>query len=129
MPDKRYKRKDGKRCLRCWRNRLKHGNKLKKQKVKIHMLTKCCPERNYLRINGTVHSKTKYREKQFRKNDFVTRNQYKLKITPSKIYMKEENYPRCYDESYKQEYYKYKWKLDKSQKKINKLIRKKRIKS
>ena len=53
---------------------------------------------------------------------------YKLKITPSKIYMKEENYPRCYDEFYQQEYYKYKWKLDKIQKKINKLIRKKRIK-
>ena len=31
--------------------------------------------------------------------------------------MKEENYPRCYDEYYKQEYYKYKWKLDKIQKK------------
>lgn len=32
MPDKRYKRGCGRECLRCWRNKLKHGNKLKKKK-------------------------------------------------------------------------------------------------
>ena len=29
MPDKSYKHNCGKRCLRCWRNKLKHANKLK----------------------------------------------------------------------------------------------------
>lgn len=29
MPDKRYKRGDGRRCLGCWINKMKHGNKLK----------------------------------------------------------------------------------------------------
>lgn len=32
MPDKRYKRKDGKRCSRCWRNKLKHGSGSKEGK-------------------------------------------------------------------------------------------------
>lgn len=27
MPDKRYKPGCGRECLRCWRNRLKHGNR------------------------------------------------------------------------------------------------------
>ena len=31
MGDKWYKRNDSKRCHECWRNRLKHGNKLKKK--------------------------------------------------------------------------------------------------
>ena len=29
MPDKNYKRGCGKNCLRCWRNKLKHANKVK----------------------------------------------------------------------------------------------------
>jgi hypothetical protein len=34
MPDKGYKRHqcDGNRCTRCWRNKLKHANKLKLSK-------------------------------------------------------------------------------------------------
>ena len=31
MPEKRYHKGCGKGCLRCWRNNLKHGNKLKKK--------------------------------------------------------------------------------------------------
>lgn len=32
MPDKRYSKGCGKKCIRCWENRLNHGNKLKKKK-------------------------------------------------------------------------------------------------
>lgn len=31
MPDKRYKKGCGKSCVRCWINKLEHGNKLKKK--------------------------------------------------------------------------------------------------
>ena len=31
MPEKRYERGCGNQCVRCWRNKLKHGNKLKKK--------------------------------------------------------------------------------------------------
>ena len=31
MPDKNYKKGCGKSCIRCWKNKLKHGNKLKKK--------------------------------------------------------------------------------------------------
>jgi hypothetical protein len=36
MPDKRYTRGCGTTCLRCWRNRLKHGNKEAKAFMKAH---------------------------------------------------------------------------------------------
>lgn len=32
MPDKRYRKGCGSGCLRCWQNKMKHGNKLKKKK-------------------------------------------------------------------------------------------------
>lgn len=28
MPDKRYTKGCGKKCIRCWRNRLNHGSKM-----------------------------------------------------------------------------------------------------
>ena len=31
MPDINYKKGCGKGCIRCWKNKLKHGNKLKKK--------------------------------------------------------------------------------------------------
>lgn len=31
MPDKRYTKGCGKKCIRCWMNRLNHGSKLKKK--------------------------------------------------------------------------------------------------
>jgi hypothetical protein len=31
MPDKRYKKGCGKNCVKCWINKLEHGNKLKKK--------------------------------------------------------------------------------------------------
>jgi hypothetical protein len=36
MPDKRFSRGCGTSCLRCWRNRLKHGNKEAKAFMKAH---------------------------------------------------------------------------------------------
>lgn len=37
MPDKIYKKGCGHRCIRCWMNKLEHGNKLKLPKKK-HIL-------------------------------------------------------------------------------------------
>jgi hypothetical protein len=36
MPDKRYKRGCGPSCVRCWINRLKHGNAASKAYLKRH---------------------------------------------------------------------------------------------
>lgn len=35
MPDKRTEQQDH-HCVRCWRNRLKHGNKMAKRYLKTH---------------------------------------------------------------------------------------------
>lgn len=37
MPDKNYKRGCGKGCLRCWRNKMNHANKVKGKKNKHHL--------------------------------------------------------------------------------------------
>lgn len=36
MPDKRYKRGCGPECIKCWVNRLKHGNEATKAYLKAH---------------------------------------------------------------------------------------------
>jgi len=36
MPDKRYKKGCGPECLRCWRNKLKHGNPQAKKFIAEH---------------------------------------------------------------------------------------------
>jgi len=84
MPDKR--RKDGKRCLRCWRNKLKHGNKLKKvnggrgQESVKEILAKDVPRREKIKL--------------FKKSDyFVHPSSHKVKYYPWKfkiIYDKED---------------------------------------
>lgn len=38
MPDKRYVKGCGSKCLRCWRNRLIHGNRTVNKYLKVHDL-------------------------------------------------------------------------------------------
>ena len=132
MPEKRYKRGDGKRCLRCWRNRIKHGNKLKKKKIKV------VPRKgfywkndnpNYVRVGKKIMTNDGYRKSEFRRTNYVVRNPYIIKFTPSKIKIKEEKDNDLYDDSKedKIQYWRYKWKLDRLQKKINKQLREKRF--
>jgi len=133
MPEKRYKRGDGKRCLRCWRNRLKHGNKNKKKKIKVVKREGFYWKNDnpkYVRVvGGKIMTNNEYRKSEFRRTDYVIRNPHWVRITPSKIQIKEEQddiYGDIEDNNDKDtpQYWKYKWKLDRLQKKINKQLRK-----
>ena len=64
MPDKRYERKDSKRCLRCWRNRMKHGNKLKKKAI-------------------DEYNNNETKRRQFIETDYVVRyNPHRINVKP-----------------------------------------------
>lgn len=126
MPDKRYKRKDGKRCARCWRNKLKHGNKNKKPKVKLILNNQVLIDnkgyryRNSLNVNSKKMSMAKYRKKEFKRTNFVVRDPYTVSFTPSKCIIVEE-YPDVYDKQ-KIKLVTNKYILDMEERKLNKWL-------
>jgi hypothetical protein len=85
MPDKNYGRcgRRSKRCMRCWRNKLKHGNKLKKgQGGPLRKTMKAILEDPYLSIRDK-----KYEAK--RADLWRTRLDPKYIILPWKVLVKE----------------------------------------
>ena len=84
MPDKRYKRKESKRCSRCWRNKLKHGNKLKKKNGGRTQDS----IRDILRDRTTTASEKRAK---YLKSDYVVDNQFKVHSTPWKFIVEIED--------------------------------------
>lgn len=84
MPDKRYKRKESKRCSRCWRNKLKHGNKLK---IKNGGRTQDSI-RDILRDETTTASE---KRRKYIKSDYVVDDQFKVHSMPWKFVLEMEN--------------------------------------
>ncbi len=78
MADKRYKRKDGKRCARCWRNKLKHGNKLKKKNGGRTQAT----VREILDNDSLTNNQKK---EMFIKSDYFVHSTTKVQTTPWKF--------------------------------------------
>ncbi len=78
MPDKWYKNE--KRCIRCWRNKLKHGNKLKKVNggKGIHAVANILDKSN---INDDE------RIRQIKKVDYCDGEDKEYKIENDKLYV------------------------------------------
>lgn len=56
MPDKYHKQGCGRTCLRCWENKLKHGNPTKKF-MKKHTITSIYNEMNKVYAELNDHNK------------------------------------------------------------------------
>jgi len=80
MPDKCYKPRCGRSCLRCWQNKLKHanGNRPKRRADKQLQHQQKGTVRQILRLDTTVETKRKL----IRELDTLIRLNPKYNITP-----------------------------------------------
>jgi hypothetical protein len=88
MPDKRYTRGCGTTCLRCWRNRLKHGNKEAKAFMKAHPeldWSVDCASKKPTRRAKQTQTQTQAQTQQGRKKRRTRNKENDLESTPQQL--------------------------------------------